>query len=169
VYCEWDDTLQQFRVIFLTAGHCTKEFNTYSVLDAAEKWDLRGGMILETHEKQDLSLLVFYVDVPVLPCSYTSRIPSFGQKVYIAGYPLARRLLLTEGFMGIAEDKSSALAVFGNSGGAIMDSQGRVFGIVVGLAGCRYGPVYHMSRFEPLTSEILEWMHEIINRPGLPL
>lgn len=96
-----------------------------------------------------------------------------GKRVYIAGFPLGRSLHFSEGLLGSVEDgfyKSSAPILFGQSGGGVFDTEGRLIGILsrMGVLNRAFQsplPVFHISYFVPIDIIILD----LISKDSLDL
>jgi len=70
------------------------------------------------------------------PAKLAKRMPKVGERVYATGYPLGLFLSFTEGIVNFVEGGlivHQAPIIFGNSGGPLWDTHGRVVGINVSM------------------------------------
>lgn len=144
-------------VTFITAKHL--------ILGVEDDWKISrnkqtliGGKMIAQHTLEDAALIVFtsatYIDLIPLE----SRSPLFGEEVWAVGYPGVKQLIITQGIVShlfIA----SASSYYGCSGGPVIDSRGRVIGIVVGIFIDRLRgiSVQHIMKFTPIVS-LDEWL-----------
>lgn len=169
IFCAWDPVVKKYRTVFLTAGHCVRASGLYTVEDLNGTTHGRGFPIA-THDEDDLGLIVFFTEEPIPVVSYTTSAPHLGDTIYTAGYPLGRHLHMTQGLMSAVANSGSAPVIFGNSGGAVIDTGGRVIGVVVSIARAGYGgPIPHVMYFVPITQKRVEWMEQYRYPPaGIP-
>lgn len=144
-------------VTFITAKHLILGIKDEWTISRNEQTLIEGKMIAQ-HALEDAALIVFtsatYIDIIPLE----SRSPLFGEEVWAVGYPGVKQPIITQGIVShlfIA----SASSYYGCSGGPVIDSRGRVIGIVVGIFRdiLRGISVRHIMKFTPIVS-LDEWL-----------
>ena len=96
--------------------------------------------------------------------------PEFGAPLRAIGWHEGEYLLMTVGTQGHEREMMSCQILPGCSGGAVIDAEGRLVGIVEGvyahhvLSGPRVVQlaVPHLAWYTPLTPEVLAWIQETI-------
>lgn len=115
-------------ILFLTAKHVTQGlqggWRAYH-----QGRTLSGGKLIAEHPSFDVALLVFTVDTPVDIVPLTGRAPQFGERVWSVGYPRINSPVITEGIVS-SHTIASTSSYYGCSGGAVIDSRGKIFGVV---------------------------------------
>lgn len=151
-------------VTFITAKHL--------IHDVKDDWEvsrnkqtLIEGSLISQHAPEDAALVAFtsatYIDI--IPIE--SRSPVFGEEVWAVGYPGLEQPIITQGIVSHLF-LASASSFYGCSGGPVIDSRGRVIGIVVGILGVhhlgRTVSVRHIMRFTPIVG-LEDWLtaHDI--------
>ncbi len=158
VSCEKNDD-GLWVVLFLTAKHLTDAKNvTYLSADLDGSHPIAGGVVLSQHPTQDASLVLFVTPSYIKPVILDDRRAVFCEEVWAAGYPAAIHLVVTSGLVGGRCNQASSSIYLGNSGGAVIDSGGRVLGISVSrlMDGTRV--VDHVMYFVPIT-DLADWLH----------
>ena len=125
--------------IILSAAHCVE---VEEGIDLKQIWVKKGdtseqAVVVKVDAAADLVLL--YTPMKGTPVKLSKRVVR-GQDCWIIGNPLGLRDILTKGIVSkidfvVADEKASfiivdAVALPGNSGGAVIDSQGRLVGIL---------------------------------------
>jgi len=125
--------------IILSAAHCVE---VPEGMDLKQIWVRKGdqseqAIVVKLDGPADLVLL--YTPMTGTPVSLSNRVVR-GQDCWIIGNPLGLTDILTKGIVSkihfaVPEEKASfiivdAVALPGNSGGAVVDSQGRLIGIL---------------------------------------
>lgn len=149
----------EFLVLFLTCKHILR-VNPIWQANLHGEDVLLNGTVFATHPTKDIALVAFISSHPIEVVTLDRRLPRFGEQVLVAGYPAAEGLHLSMGLVG-APNRSSAPIFFGNSGGPVIDSGGRVIAVAVGLTMARSGsvviPITHMMWMIPIF-EISDWL-----------
>lgn len=113
----------------------------------------------ESLAQRDLAVLFVVGDGhPVDLVSLAGRAAVFGEKVMAVGYGLGN-LSLTEGRVS-ERGKCSTPIIFGNSGGPLLDADGRILGVMVRVMTNGFSVVCHQAEFEPLDGYELSWIRE---------
>jgi S1-C subfamily serine protease len=115
-------------------------------------------------KKRDLCIL-FLQDNPLKPIPFSRNWPKAGDKIYTYGHPSGLMGVLTEGyysqpaFVQYSKDGpkiySAALSVpawFGNSGGPVLDSDGKFIGVLIA------GENYHHITYTPAYLEMRDFL-----------
>lgn len=136
----------------MSAGHCSKRMN------AGDEADLFSSLTRKTYRVRlqvstlnwptaDFGIWHYVGAAPTSGVEITSRVPGLGEDVWTFGSPLGMTTLLTGGtYAGIHDcvDKDdeictlsglhaiTAFATYGSSGSPVLDSTGKVWGILVG-------------------------------------
>jgi S1-C subfamily serine protease len=165
IFCAWDPVVKKYRTVFLTAAHCARASGLYTV-ENLNGTTYGRGFPVATHATVDLGLISFFTKEPIPVVTYTTSAPHLGETIYTAGWPLGHHLHMTKGLMSSIANSGSAPVIFGNSGGAVIDTRGRVVGVAVSISDGGYGgPVPHMMFFVPITQERIEWMERFRHPP----
>lgn len=137
-------------VTFLTARHVAQRAKTeWTAFHGKQK--LEGGSVITQHTSEDAALIVFISTTPIEILPIESRLPVFGEKVWAVGYPGINQVIITEGIISHLV-LASASTYYGCSGGPVIDSKGRVIGIVVSVFSDYRGVVQHIMRFTPIVN-----------------
>lgn len=116
------------------------------------------------HPTLDLALL----RVPGAPYNglkAATEVPKLYDRLYVYGWHLGFRYLKTQGFQG-HPGFLSADVVFGVSGGAVINTRGRLVGIITAVGWIpepRDELVFHIAGYVPLTESVLRWIRKTIS------
>lgn len=161
-----------YRVTFLTARHVVEDAEQMWVnLFEAPNFQFQSLLIptrlVAEHPTMDAALFTARLPhaVPVLSLDY--RVPGLGERVQAAGFAQGRSLNLSEGFVSslvfywrwpewAGAYLTSAFLHEGSSGGAILDWQGDILGIIVG--GFDYSE--HTNIFLPVL-QVQDWIESV--------
>lgn len=143
-------------VVFLTCSHVT-EAGVPDTLTLGNR-TLRVSAHF-SHIYMDAALVWAQTDEHVDLVPLAAEMPAFGTQLWAVGYPLGHRLL-THGYMGEGGVTSVPLAP-GNSGGAILNAKGGLVGMAQQIGRMASGPVFHVSRFVPI-SDLRQWILDSI-------
>lgn len=153
-----------WKVTFLTAKHCTIAPGTILSSGALpwynvhhdDKRALSCGRLLSIHPKEDAALLVFISTEPVDCRMLNFTPPVFGERLFLAGYPMGEGPYLTEG-RASGGRRFSASGFPGSSGGPVTRADGAVCAIIVAGHGTQFQFVDFMLYHVPLNS-IERWL-----------
>lgn len=159
----------RWALMLLTCKHVIAgaDLSTWTSTIANERHLGRPELVLE-HPTLDLALLrVELTDGPLDCMPIRHDHPDVGEVVFAIGYPGCGRRVITRGYIG---DRGCASAdVFpGNSGGAVVDSDGRLVGIVAAVGVMRHGPfgpptfIDHDMVFVPIV-DALDWLGPFVD------
>lgn len=146
-------------VTFITANHLVRGVKEgWSV--SRDKQQLTGGSLIAQHATEDAALITFISATAIDIIPIEARLPVFGEKVWAVGYPGLKMPIITQGIVSHLF-LASASSYNGCSGGPVIDSRGRVIGIVVGVLGYRRNgkvdTVRHIMKFTPAVS-LDQWL-----------
>lgn len=130
----------------------------------ARTLELRGRSLTVTRvellPQRDLALLFAPGDGQDVPLvALAGRAARFGERVMAVGFGKGE-LTLTDGRVSERGNCSTAV-IFGNSGGPLLDSEGRILGIIVRMGVMNFQVVCHQAQFEPLDGYELGWIREL--------
>jgi len=145
----------QFEVLFLTADHIIDQQPAGWAVER-EGTLIRDGMVLERNIPQDLAVVRVLSTFPI-QC-VTLRLddePAPGEQVYLAGYGGPNDEWWMQEGLACGGGKATVPTVMGDSGGPMIDEQGRVFGVaaaieVVESFGMPPVYVFHHALYHPL-------------------
>lgn len=148
-----------WEVVFLTAKHVVEglEF-VHWVASTPDGKLLEDGEVLAAHEKLDVALVRFKSLWKVDTFRFIPQDPKPGDPAWVIGYPLARYISVTKGYIG-ERFHVSAPIIFGNSGGPVLDSQGRIIGVISTVGIYRGQYILHMACFVPVL-DAKSWIKE---------
>lgn len=141
--------------VYLTARH---------VATMAEDLLVDGKKVLKTETDPDRDVGVLWVldsESTVLSLGHD---PKRGDEILMAGYPLDHGWLAAHGVVGDSGDGGvwvCAFALFGMSGGAVLDRDGMVVGVTSGVMMGPTGPVTQMGLIVPVDS-FRDWLNEVV-------
>jgi S1-C subfamily serine protease len=144
----------------LTADHVIRYA---SIIDDFEADAIRGDVRLEDgevfarHPEEDAAILVFHTDKPVAFVKMRRSSVKLMEDLYSAGYAGSREEMWISCGVASGEGRATCQAAPGDSGGAVLDSKGRLVGIIRALDVYRGDLVYHHLRFTPLT-DVQDWI-----------
>ena len=155
-----------YTIWFLTAAHVTRggENQDWSAVLRSERVLFRGRHTFR-HDYLDAAVVTFTSTEPVTLLHVDGRRPEFGEKVWTAGYPMLQGPFITEGIVsgeGMLSTEvymTSSNAYYGNSGGPVIDSNGRVVGIIEAVGWDPFSDtiIPHMVWFVG-TAHVVEWL-----------
>lgn len=149
----------EFLVLFLTCKHVLRKAPIWQA-DLHGEDTLRNGTVFAIHPTEDIALVAFISSHAIETVTLDKRQPRFGERVWTVGYPAAQGIHLSMGLVS-APDRSSAPIFFGNSGGPVIDSGGRVIAVAraltLGQLGPAVVPIPHMMWMIPIF-EISDWL-----------
>lgn len=156
----------RWRVTFLTAKHVVHGGLPVGWIAKLEGGIiLAGGHVLSVHPSEDVALVQFVSRQHVEPVKIDARAPEFGERVWVAGYPIGVNLAITEGIAG--HDGLATASIYpGVSGGPVIDFQGQIIGLADSMMVDEHEtgtfPVTHVMYFVPL-EDVTDWLerHEV--------
>lgn len=146
------------RTLFLTADH---NLPGASIILSQGSREVEAEVVAQ-HPTEDVALLSAPITGQALPAWMTTDIPLPGAVVHAAGNHVGYELLVTSGYAG-RPGICSTPVVGGCSGGAVVDSRGRLIGIIEAVTwfgdddtGERW-VVFHICHYTPL-ARIQKWL-----------
>jgi len=85
------------------------------------------------------------------------------------GFHLGKQFLRTDGYQGAGDEEMSAPIIHGCSGGAVVNSDGELLGVITWVmysrtsSGWDGAPLPHMSGYTPITDALRVWIAETLN------
>ena len=128
-----------YRIYFLTASHMLIEsepinISFYFFEDKKPYLVLDKIKVEKIHPTSDIAVLSLLSDKPVATIDINCKPIYFGQKIYSVGFPFDLRSVVDEGMIFRYHEDGlwicTAAAAPGMSGGAILDEQGKLVGII---------------------------------------
>lgn len=144
----------KYHTLWLTAKHCVDSKEPYGFLTPSigKAW-LVPFHVVARHPLADLAVLESTSDFCIRTVKISQSVPKFGEKLFVAGWTLGKGLFLHVGFQTSQVYRCSATIAPGDSGGAVLNTEGELVGIVV-ATGYLKKPFEQllggMTRFEPV-------------------
>jgi len=161
ISCRKLDGRDLWEVLALTCRHVVEDEDLLAVkVSIGEDGTIATPDLVDVHPFEDAALIRFVLPYPMHVVPLRVEHPPLGERVWAIGYPMGMSRTITDGYVG-DHNKASADVFPGNSGGAVVDSQGRLVGIVdsVGVAsnGFIRNVVSHVMFFIS-TEELKDWL-----------
>lgn len=122
----------RWTIVILTARHVVEgqDLSTWSVNIGLHRW-VGTPTLIAKHPTTDAALLRVESDRPIECVPIRWEHPNVGERVWVIGYPaMTPHRVITDGWVGDV-GHASAEVFPGNSGGPVIDSEGRLVGIVL--------------------------------------
>jgi len=135
-------------IVLMTAAHAVQPDSPAETLTSISirsgGVSLMNGRVLQIHDTVDSALIAFEIGDRIVPLhEIDPRVPAFGERVYVAGYPgMAGRLFLGQGII-TDPDVCSAPVYPGSSGGPVFDADGQVIAMVIRIGMGMNEPVQY--------------------------
>lgn len=157
VHCEQQGE-GSWRVTFLTAKHVVDGDSYLApwIVTNPRGDKLEYGIVSAMHPTLDVALVTFTSDRPFEIFEFIDTEMRRGDPAWVVGYPLAQHLSITKGWIG-ERFHVSAPIIFGNSGGPVLDYQGRIVGVISTVGIFRGHPITHMACFVPIL-DVRSWI-----------
>lgn len=131
-----------WRTLFVSAGHCLdRKSKFYWLRTSTGRTEIASFVI--NHSKFDIGLWECASGQPIKLVKTNITTPRFGDTLYAAGWPLSRFLAITVGHQASKLGCCTIYLVPGNSGGAILDMQGRAVGVARAIGAMKLEDEWH--------------------------
>lgn len=157
-----------YEVWFITADHVIDGQPEGWMLERGDE-QICNGMVLERDMPLDIAVVKAMSVKPVqcVPMRLDDE-PADGEEVYLAGYGGPDGVLWIEQGLACGKGRASVPVVMGDSGGPMIDAQGRVFGVCAAIEVVEnYRPfpifVWHHDMYHPLC-DAKKWLLDLAQR-----